>query len=51
MIVKKINFTPSGQFENALVPDGCSIVISNEAFNAGSSKHGLFSFNYIYNYF
>jgi hypothetical protein len=46
--LKKLH-TPSGQFENALVPDGCSMVISNEAFSAGSSKHGLMKFNYNYN--
>lgn len=31
----------SGQFDNAILPSGCSIVISYDALNPGSSKHGL----------
>lgn len=37
---KKQSFTP-GQFERASVLFGCSILISNVALSAGSSKHGL----------
>lgn len=35
-------FTDSGQFENAIVPIGCSIEISKVDLNDGSSKQGLY---------
>ena len=34
--------TDSGQFENAIVPMGCSIEISKVDLNDGSSKQGLY---------
>jgi hypothetical protein len=35
--------TKTGQFDRAIESCGCSIIILYDAFNAGSSKHGLFN--------